>query len=194
MRIGIYGGTFDPPHRAHLELAKWVREELSLDYIYFIPTAQHVFKDNKHLSPAEIRCLMVSAAIKGHNHLRISRVEVERGDMSYTADTLREFRQFEKLPSSDLYLIIGIDNLKDFYLWKDPDEILELAHLVVLRRSGHYSHTHAKQYQDRFHLLDSPIIEISATEVRKRIAKGDDVSDIIAPAVYEIIKSHSLYK
>jgi nicotinate-nucleotide adenylyltransferase len=190
MRIGLYGGTFDPPHNAHLKLADWVQKEL---YIYFIPTAIHALKNNSDLSPTFIRLKLVEAAIEGYEEFKASRIEIDRKDISYTIHTLQEFKKYEKLPESEMYYIIGIDNLADFHMWKEPDKIMELARIVVIRRSGTDDQKINSKYIQKVTFLESPIIDISATEIRNKINLGIDVSDLLPPSVLKVINDYGLY-
>lgn len=194
MRIGLYGGTFDPPHNAHLELAEWVRQELDLDYIYFIPAAIHAIKNNNTLSPAVIRNEMLQEAIKKNDKFKLSRIELERHNISFTIDTLRQFLDYEKMAQATIFYLIGYDNLVEFHLWKSYRSILKICQVVVLQRSGEIDSEIIKKYGDDVLFLDSPCINISATEIRKKISRGVDVSDSVPAPVLEIIRKHGLYK
>jgi len=194
MKLGLYGGTFDPPHKAHLKLAEWVLNELHLDYIYFIPAAVHAFKNNSELSPKHIRLEMLSAAIKNKPKFRVSRLEIDRDGVSYTINSIQDFLNYEGIVKAKLYYIIGIDNLLEFHLWKDPEKILNLAQLIVIRRSGFNNHEIIKKYKDKANFLQSPIIDISATDIRYKIKNNIDVSDVLPTAVYKIIKKYGLYR
>jgi nicotinate-nucleotide adenylyltransferase len=194
MRIGLYGGTFDPPHIAHLKLADWVQKELQLAYIYFIPTAIHALKNNSDLSPAFIRLKLVEAATEGYEGFKVSRIEIDRKEISYTIHTLQKFKKYEKLPESEIYYIIGIDNLADFQMWKEPDKIMDLARIVVIRRSGTDDQKINSKYIQKVTFLESPIIDISATEIRNKINLGIDVSDLLPPSVLKVINDYGLYR
>jgi nicotinate-nucleotide adenylyltransferase len=194
MKIGLYGGTFDPPHNAHLKLAEWVKKELQLSYIYFIPTSVHAFKNNADLSPAHIRLKLVEEAIKGYKGFRVSRIEIDRKDTSYTVHTLQDFKQYENLPESELNYIIGIDNLTDFHLWKDPDTIIKLARIVVIRRTIADVQKVDINFKHKVTYLESPIIDISGTEIRTKVRQGIDVSELIPPSVSKVINESGLYR
>jgi len=194
MKIGLYGGTFDPPHNAHLILAEWVKKELDLDYIYFIPAAIHACKNNTDLSPALLRLKLVEKAIAGYKGFRVSCIEIDRKETSYTVDTLQQFKQYENLPECELFYIIGFDNLIDFHRWKEPDVIMKLVNIVVVRRSINDGHNLKNDYTQKVTYLASPIIDISATEIRKKIRLGIDVSDLLAPAVLKVINDNELYR
>ncbi len=194
MRIGLYGGTFDPPHNAHLKLAEWVRQKLRLDYIYFIPAAKHAFKKNSHLSPEDIRVKMVEAAVSENRHFRLSRIEMDRIGISYTVDTIRDFSQYENIPAAKLYYIMGIDNLAEFHRWKDPESITKLVKVVVIRRSAPDNKSIMSRYRKKVMFLASPILDISATEIREMVKNGLDISDYVPPAVNKIIHDYGLYQ
>ena len=194
MRIGLYGGTFDPPHNAHLKLAEWVRQKLRLDYIYFIPAAKHAFKKNSHLSPEDIRVKMVEAAVGENRHFRLSRIEMDRIGISYTVDTIRNFSQYENIPAAKLYYIMGIDNLAEFHRWKDPESITKLVKVVVIRRSALDNKGIISRYRKKVMFLASPILDISATEIREMVKNGLDISDFVPAAVNKIIHEYGLYQ
>ena len=194
MRIGLYGGTFDPPHNAHLQLAKWVQDKLELEYIYFIPAAIHACKNNSDLSPAPLRLKLVEKAIEDNKRFRLSRIEIDRKDTSFTVYTLQQFKIYENLPECELFYIIGFDNFVDLHNWKDPARIMKLAKMVVLRRSIDDPHNVDNAYSQEVIFLDSPLIDVSATEIREKIRQGSDVSKLIPPAVSKIIDDHGLYR
>ena len=192
-KIGIYGGSFDPIHHGHLILAEWVRDELGLQKIIFIPSAQHPFKNGKVITPGELRFRMVQKAIDPYPYFEISRVELDRAGISYTVDTLKQLRRIDSLQNAELYYLIGMDNLNDFHLWKAPDEILKLCQLVALRRPGYDKEKPQNKYWQQAIILDSPLLEISATMIRERRRAGKSIRSMVPPAVYELIEQHHLY-
>jgi len=194
MKIGLYGGTFDPPHNAHLELAEWVQKELQLDFVYFVPAAIHAFKNNVDLSPPQVRLQLVENAIKGHKKLRVSCIELDRPETSYTVHTLQKFKQYENLPDSELVYIMGFDNLAEFHRWKQPEEILKLAKVVVIRRLMEKMPDISTDIDKKVHYLDSPIIDISSTEIRNQIKRGTDVSNLVPRPVLKLIDEYGLYR
>jgi nicotinate-nucleotide adenylyltransferase len=194
MKIGLYGGTFDPPHNAHLKLADWVQKELGLDLIYFIPAAIHAIKNNTDLSPPHLRLNLVEKAIEGYKNFRVSRIEIDREETSYTVHTLQQFRQFENLADCNLFYIMGFDNLADFHCWKDPDIIMDLAKIVVIRRSVKEERFVDTEIAERVTYLDSPIIDLSATDIRNKIRSGIDVSDLVPSSVLRMVNEYGLYR
>jgi nicotinate-nucleotide adenylyltransferase len=193
-KIGIFGGSFDPPHYGHFKLAQYVLTTLSLDSIYFIPTSLHALKDNTSLTAVEKRYEMLCLAAAYNAKFRVSNIEVNRPSISYTVDTLREFRQYEKLVNADLYYIIGVDNLQELHLWKNPQEIFKLAYVVVLRRPGYEQDNIIEEYKDKIIFLESPLYDISSTEIREKIRKGISVRGLLPESVLDKIYVHGLYR
>jgi nicotinate-nucleotide adenylyltransferase len=194
MKIGLYGGTFDPPHNAHLKLADWVQKELEIDIVYFIPAAIHAFKKNSDLSPPLLRLKMVENAITGYSKFRASRIEIDRPETSYTVNTVQNFRQFENLPDCELFYIMGYDNLAEFHRWKDPDIILNLAEIIVIRRSVEEEKEIDDKIADKVRFLDSPIIDLSSTDIRNMIKSGKDISYLIPSSVLGVVNEYELYR
>jgi nicotinate-nucleotide adenylyltransferase len=193
-KIGIFGGTFDPPHNAHLKLAQTVLAELHLESVYFVPASNHALKCNANLTPAEIRYEMIRAAIISNKRFKVSRIEINRPSISYTVDTLKLFRAYENIEDSVLYYIMGVDNLKDIQKWKNPQEIFRLAKIVILNRPGYDEQAILKKYQGKVIQLDSPRYDISSTMIRKAIQDNESVHDLVPPEVYQIIKKYRLYQ
>jgi nicotinate-nucleotide adenylyltransferase len=192
-RIGLYGGTFDPPHNAHLLLAEWIVDHLMLHYMYFIPTAIHAFKERKRLTPQDIRYKMLSTAIARNPKFRISKIEFERPAVSYTVDTLESFCSYEKIENAVLFYIIGMDNLLEFALWKDPMKILNLAQLVVMKRPGYQIDSQMHAYMDRIMIVETPSLDISSTQIRNLVSENLPYKHLVPSRVADIIENHRLY-
>lgn len=199
-RLGILGGSFDPVHLAHLIVAEIVREALSLDLVLFVPVGEQPLKRGRLVTPAEHRVAMVQLAIAGNPHFALSRVDVDRPGPSYTADTLRLLRrEWGGADKIALWFIVGSDSLATFPTWRDPEGILAQARLAVVRRPG--SAVTAPDVQTQFPPLqnaldwvDAPLIDISATDLRRRVAEGCSVRYLVPEAVREYIKANGLYK
>lgn len=191
--MGLFGGTFDPPHNAHLRLARFAIRQLQLDCLYFVPAAIHALKKNR-ITPVALRYEMLQAAIGKAARLRLSRIEMDRSDISYSIDTIKHFKQYEHLSiHTELYFLLGLDNLNELHLWKDPQLIFKLARVVVFNRSGE----RVQRIIDRFPrimFLDSPLYDISATAIRSKIKSGEAVTDLIPARVWKIIKENNLYR
>src|SRR4051794_648934 len=134
MRLGLYGGSFDPVHYGHLLLAECCREALSLDEVWLIPAAIPPHKRTRELSPAKNRLEMLELALGGHEQLRSSDIEIKRGGVSYTVDTLAAVKVAQ--PEAELFLLMGADSLHDLPTWREPTKICELAVPAVVRRGG----------------------------------------------------------
>ena len=192
-RIGLYGGTFDPLHNAHIELAHWVVRTLRLKQLYFIPSSRHPFKIHSEITPPEIRYKMLSRVFSDSDVFSVSRIEIEKSDISYTIDTIKTFRDSPEFHNTHLNLIIGEDNLKEFHLWKNPEEIFQLAQVIVLHRPGEDVYNIDSRFLRKMILLNSPEINISSTMIRKRIQNGKSVEHLIPEQVWTIIQECQLY-
>jgi nicotinate-nucleotide adenylyltransferase len=183
LKIGIYGGTFDPVHYGHLILAREARETFGLDKIIFVPAAASPFKKAPHVS-TEMRLAMLRAAIEGEAGFVIDDCEVRRPPPSYTIDTVDEIRKREH--DAKIYLLIGNDNVRDLPKWHRFGELKKAVRFVVLGRinagtKSDYSTVHRR-------------IDISATEIRKRVASGQSIRYFVPEAVEEIIRREKLYR
>lgn len=189
-RVGIYGGTFDPIHLGHLITAQSVREIRELDKIIFVPAYLSPHKLDIKASLPEHRLNMLKLAIQGVEFFDISDFELKHHNISYTIDTLRELKkQFDELE-----LIIGYDNIFKFYTWKDPDEILKLAKLIVLKRKSSYAPPYEDKYYNQAIFVQTRGIEISATDIRERVKHGQPINYLVTKEVKDYIFAHNLYK
>jgi len=196
MKVGIFGGTFDPIHFGHLNLAIRVLEKLDLNEIWFIPTSYSPFKTEEQSSPIEIRMEMVYLAIDNIPHFRLIDIETERPGPSYTIDTLKELQR--DYPDHDFRLLMGYDAMRSFHEWKDPEEIVKIAPPVIACRNGkdfnmevaEKDFVHQKLKQG---ICPIPIMEISSTDVRDRIQKGLYCGHLLPPKVLDFILDNHLY-
>ncbi len=198
MKIGILGGTFDPIHNGHLAVAEEVRSRLSLDEILFVPTGQPWRKGGNPIQPAKHRVEMVRLAIAGRPYYRLSLIEVDRKGPSYTLDTLTELSSGLST-AGEIFFIVGWDSLSDLPNWKSPERIIRLCRLVAVPRPG-YSRpdfdsleTIVPGLSERVVMLDRPEVDISASEIRERVARGLPISGLVPEAVEEYIRGHGLY-
>src|SRR6478736_2747786 len=134
MRLGLYGGSFDPVHYGHLLLAECARETLALDEVWLLPAAVPPHKQTRELAPAKHRLAMLDLALGGHEQIKSSRLEIDRGGVSYTVDTLTNIR--EQQPGATLFFLMGADSLHDLPTWREPARICDLATIAVVRRGG----------------------------------------------------------
>lgn len=194
MRVGLFGGTFDPLHVGHLIIAETVRSDFPLDQIIFIPTAVSPHKADKNRSPADIRLAMVRNAIDHYSHFRVSEVEMQHDKISYTVDTVRWFREAEKWHHDELYLIVGSDSFLELNTWKDPETILENISLLVVGRPGFDIQSIEERFREKVTIVDSPLIDISSSEIRQRVRSGKSIRYWVPESVEEIIFRKGLYR
>ncbi len=188
MRIGILGGTFDPPHVGHLIAAQDTFDALSLDKLLFIPARVPPHKQHETVSPADVRLRMVSAAIDGDERFEASDVELRRTGPSYTIDTLRELK--ERFPADALFLLVGVDQVREFATWREPEEVLRCAQLVMLTRGGIEE---APQGDIVHATVPVTRIDISSTLVRQRARAGLPIRYLVPEAVEKMIVTERLY-
>jgi nicotinate-nucleotide adenylyltransferase len=188
--IGIIGGTFNPVHFGHLITAQAVKEIRHLGKIIFIPCniSPHK-KDILDENPVN-RYYMIQRAIEGIDGFEVSDYEINKGGISYTIDTLKEFKK----KYSDIELIIGFDNLLKFDSWKEPENILELAKLVVMKRKIDKIPPEKKSYYNRAIIVNTPLIEINATDIRHRVKEGLLIDFLVPEKVKEYIYDFKLYR
>ncbi len=194
MRIGIYGGTFDPVHLAHLVLAEQCREQLSLDEIWFMPAAHPPHKAIAGISPAKDRLQMLEFAIAGHAQFRISELELNRPGPSYTVDTLQQL--VAERPEVEWSLLIGADSLRDFRTWREPERIARLAEIAVVNRGGETAPdlaTFRQEFGNRIRQVEIPDLQISATDLRQRVRSGRSIRYLVPRAVEVYIRQSGLY-
>ncbi len=195
MRIGILGGTFDPPHKGHLDFGKAAIEVLGLDELLFLPANRNPLKKLR-ATPAAQRLAMVEQMISGERKMSASDIEISRGGPSYMVETLMELQMVKP---GDYWLLLGADALKSFGQWKNPGKVLKLCRLgVALRPPTTETDIRARLTEDVKEKLDMvPMkpVDISATEIRDRIAKGSGlVAPFLEPGVLQYIKKNGLYR
>jgi nicotinate-nucleotide adenylyltransferase len=183
LKIGIYGGTFDPIHFGHLILARDARETLGLEKVIFVPAAASPLKEPP-VASAETRLSMLRAAIAGQNGFVADDCELKRPPPSYSIDTVLQIRERE--PNAELFWLIGSDNVSSLSKWHRIDALKNLVQFVVLDRAGSAAkHSHPVVQRK---------IDISATEIRKRVASGQSIRYFVPAAVEEIIRRGNLYR
>ena len=198
MRVGVLGGTFDPIHLGHLKIAEEVRLKLDLERVLFIPTGQPRLRTDKYLSPVADRLRMVELATSDNPYFQVCDNETRRGGPTYTVDTLIELRGSLGTDAS-LYFIVGVDILRRFHDWKEPERVLELCNVVVVTRPGHEDFDWPAwlvtfpQAADRLTRLDTTMIDISGTEIRRRSGQGKSVRKLVPASVAEYIQERNLY-
>ena len=184
MRTALYGGSFDPIHHGHLILAREAMEQLNLDRVVFIPAAQSPFKMDRRPVAPKLRLKMVQAAIADEPGFECDDLEVHREGPSFTVETLEHWRR--KAPDEELFYFIGQDNVKDLPKWRRSEDLLRLAQIVVFDRSdGEPGHS--------FPVVRRRL-DISATEIRKRVADGRSIRYLVPDSVSVLIAEYDLYQ
>lgn len=201
MNIGICGGTFDPFHRGHLDPILAVREEMQWDRVIYIPAFVQPFKQGRETAPGHHRFAMAAIATLDHDMLLVSNMELERGAVSYTVDTLRQLRS--EYPEATLDWIIGDDNLAKLSEWKSIDAIFEMANFVVLTRGSHevpasmqnrVGEAHARSKNGAIVFAENATVPVSSTEIRRRVRAGEPIEDLVPPPVSRYIHHYDLYR
>jgi nicotinate-nucleotide adenylyltransferase len=200
-RIGVFGGTFDPVHLGHLILAEQCREQAQLDEVWFVPAARPPHKVERTLTRFDQRAEMLALAIAGQPAFRINELEKDRPGPSYTADTLAELRRAH--PEHEFWLLIGSDSVSDLPLWRDPGRIISQAGLIVAGRPGHPI-PDVQQLRTmlgvsegsilRYQAVDSPLIDISSRDLRRRVQLGRSIRYLVPRAVECYIHEKRLYQ
>jgi len=197
MNIGVLGGTFDPIHIGHLVVAEEARVKLGLSEVLFVPAGQPWLKQDRHITPAVHRVEMVRHAIADNPHFRLCTLEVERPGPSYTVDTLT-LLQDQLSSESSLFFILGRDTLAELPLWKEPRKVIQLCRLVVPPRLGSRDLRHLEEaipgLLERVIQLDMPVIGISSSEIRQRIARGLSIRYLVPLEVAKYIREHRIYQ
>jgi nicotinate-nucleotide adenylyltransferase len=198
MKIGILGGTFDPPHNGHLMLADAALRQLRLAQVVFMPAKQPPHKLDDLTSPLNTRVAMLERALRGKPAFVMSLLEAERAGPSYTVDTLRQLHH-DLPPRTEIFFLMGMDSLQNFPTWRQPRDIVKLCKLAVLKRPGYFADLNALEekipgVKRAVVFIHAPEIHVSASEIRTRAARGEPIDDMVPRAVAEYIARHQLYR
>ena len=197
MRLGILGGTFDPPHVGHLAIAQDARAQLQLDRLLFVPAAVPPHKIGVVGTPAGLRMEMVRAAIAGADAFEASDIELARSGPSYTVDTLRELTK--RQPGTELFLLLGADQFRELSTWREPEAIAAQATLVLVPRGeGDEDALRADAARllpaARVEVLETVRLDVSSTEIRRRRAAQKPIRYLVPDAVLRVIEREGLYE
>lgn len=192
MNIGIYGGTFDPPHSGHLIVAEHVAAALGLDKIFFIPSFRSPHKQQGESGAPEHRLAMTRLAVSGNPRFECLEIEIIKPEISFTVTTLETLKI--QHPADSFTLLIGMDNYQTFHRWKEPKRILELAMLAVMNRPGYPRQVNEVIGTEHTAFVDVPEIGISSSEIRARIRSGHSIRYLVPDPVMEYLETHSLYR
>ncbi len=201
MRLGIFGGTFDPVHYGHLLLAECCREQCRLDAVWFLPAATAPHKQDRQPTPAPQRIEMLELAVAGNPAFSVCRYESDRGGVHYTVETLAHFHEEE--PGRELFFLLGADMLVDLPHWRDAARVCELAVPVVVCRGGcgpvDFGCLRGIAGQERIglirrHQVEMPEIGLSGTDIRRQVSQGQSIRYRVPRAVEKYIETHGLYR
>lgn len=218
LRIGLFGGTFNPIHRGHVQVALDVLHAFRLDHIYFIPSAQPPHKSGVKLATPEDRMHMTMLALAGHEHLDVCDSEIERAGPSYSIDTVRQFKT-AAAGRAELFFILGVDAFLEIHTWKEYERLFENAGMVIMSRpgTGQWSpdlRRHVKGYVHRhvdpgyhstpgnrlvhprlcdIHFAPVTPLAIASSQIRAMIAEGESIRELVPPKVAEYIQQRRLF-
>lgn len=194
-RIGIFGGTFNPPHIAHSIIADDVREQMHLDKTLFVPSGNPPLKDDTLITPAHHRFNMAKLAFGEDKNFEVSDIELQDlNKKSYTVDTLIKLREIYRNEKVVFYLILGIDSLIDFPKWKTPEKLFLLSEVVIVNRPNFLVQNVLPEFSSKVKFLSIPMIEISSSLIRDYILHKKSIKYLVHPKVEEYIRENNLYK
>jgi nicotinate-nucleotide adenylyltransferase len=189
MKLGLFGGSFDPVHLGHLLVAQAAVEELGLDKLFFIPVAQSPFKPESKPAPAAVRLQLIRLALAGKTNYEIDEQEIRRGGISYTIETLRDYtKRFSK---AELFYFIGADNISKLTEWREVNDLAKLAEFIAIPRPGGIVAEFPKPFRGR--ILKGFPVEVSSSQIRARVKAGLPVDNLVPPFVGEAIRNNQLY-
>ncbi len=194
MKLGLYGGTFDPIHTGHLILAESVRSQLALDRILFIPAAIPPHKKDSKITESAIRYEMIQLAIANNPHFEVSPIDIDRKGVSYTVDTIKIIQEQMQLQREELFFIIGADNILGFPSWHKPAEILELCQIVVLPRPEIDLKNIHPMLKDKILVVKTPLIEISSSVIRQLIKQDRSIRYLVPEPVFHYLRRNQVYQ
>ena len=199
-RIGVFGGSFDPIHYGHLMMAEQCREQAQLESVIFVPAQQSPLKSHAPVAESRHRLEMLKLATSGHESFRVDSIELDRPGPSFTVDTLRTL--IAQFSQAQLYFILGSDALKEFARWREPAEILSLALPLVVARPGEVAPLESvlpfispeRWIDAKRGLIESPLCEVSSSDMRRRIRDGRSIRYMTPRAVEMYIHTNGLYR
>lgn len=195
-RLGLFGGTFNPPHLGHLILAETALEDLKLDRVFFVPAGSPPHKANRPLATPEHRLVMVQLATVGNDRFVVSSVDMDRPGPHYTNDMVQIFQDF--YPNAEIFFLMGSDSLRDLLSWQQPEELIQMAKLVVMQRPEIYPDLTTLTrvmpgLLERVYFLNAPEIEIASSVIVQMLKKNQSVRYRVPQAVLRYLTEHQLY-
>ncbi|HEY3762845.1 MAG TPA: nicotinate-nucleotide adenylyltransferase [Verrucomicrobiae bacterium] len=189
MKVGIYGGTFDPVHLGHLQVAQAAIEELGLDRLFFVPAGQSPFKAENVITSSAVRLQLLRLALAGRTNCEIDEQEIRRGGTSYAIDTVRDYAN--RFSGAQLFYVIGADNISRLNEWKDAAALAGLVEFAAVPRPGSVPAPFPQPFRGR--VLKGPLVDISSSEIRERIKAGLPIGQLVPADVGEFIRNNGLY-
>jgi len=190
-RCALFGGSFDPVHRAHLQVARYALEQAQLDRVVFVPAAQSPLKAHAPLTNAVVRLQMLSLALQDEEGFELDDFEVERGGLSYTIDTVRHFSA--GYPDTELYCIVGADQFEQLDRWYQIEELAKRVIFLVLARAGSHLDSAALIPNLRYQMIKAPLMSDSSSQIRQRCREGRSLQGLVPDAVQAFISQQELY-
>ncbi len=197
-KLGVIGGTFDPPHIGHLIISQEALTELNLDKVILVPAGRPLLKSRK-VTVASLRWEMLNLAIASNPCFYSSKEEIDREGPSYTVDTIKKLKK-DLGKSAEIYLIMGMDAFLDMERWKDPEEIIRLCHIAVAKRPTHVKRSITDlekalpSIKSRYSFINAPVIDVSSTCIRRRVKEGISIKYLVPESVENFIKEKGLYR
>ncbi len=192
MKLAIMGGTFNPPHLGHLICAEEAYDHFKFDKMIFVPSARPPHKDDTEIPDAQHRFKMTLLAIRDNPHFEVSRIELDRPGRSYSIETVREFKR-KYGQNTQIYWIIGADSVLDMFIWKDVDELLSICNFVAINRPGYDLSKADQRFLEKVQLFKVTAVDISASEIRRRVWEGKSIRYLVPPDVENYIYENGLY-
>lgn len=175
-------------------IAELIRDELHLDKVLFIPVGTHAIKNNASITPAHHRLAMLQIALSTNDHFELSDIELNSESISYTVDTVRNLKTDPVNKNTDFFFLTGIDNINTFHLWKEPETLLGLCRFIAFGRPGYKPVSDETPFRERFQEVEIPLLEISSSQVRKRISEGKTIRYLVQRGVERYIRKNGLYR
>lgn len=198
-KIGIMGGTFDPPHTGHLAMAEHVRTVMALDEIWFVPTGGVTYKESSRMTPPEVRLAMTRLAVEGKPYFSVNPIEAESGSVCYSYQTMESLH--EQYPEVVFTFIVGADSLDYMDAWKEPQRLLRCCSVAAVNRTGtgwEQMEEKKRLLEEQFHanisLISMPPVDVSSSWLREQLSRGENVKEYLSETVWEYIKQHGLYQ
>ena len=193
MKTCLFGGTFDPPHFGHLIVAQTIFEAEHFDKIVFIPAHTPPHKKGQKISSLELRLEMLKIAIKDNPNFEISDIEIKRGGISYSLETVRDYKEETELSRDELFYLIGSDSLKQFHAWQNPKAILKECQLIVAIRPGFRPSDIPNWILAKVQFANIPRIEISSSQIRARWIEDKTIRYMVTQPVWKFINENNIY-